>query len=396
MIKNASLACVTFLLLAGTARADLPVDFDWSEESVARVAAQRPEQLDSATPEERAKVVAILMRSPGPAALLGVLERASALDRFRTLQALDRSNATTVRRVHDALDAGGRSKLLALVQQVGRAGTAAGLQQLGVVSDCDDTAFPTTFTPDGAYAFKGSADFYRLVSRGTDGRGDGGNLHFVTARVPFLFANSRLRLHGAGIPSGTFDGDASFHRFAFGGLDGIQQSKIENVDLWLRLHPGKRFLFLGDTLQRDPEVYRWVLEHHPDQVEMVLIHKAGGPERKPEDYRGEVFFDDYVEAQAIVRDRGIVRPGARLAPDRVDVQGLPLPDTDVAKLTATEKGESLLERTKNFVEENLLVALRRSPRAGAAPAPEPARTRGLSGLLEDRLRERGERSGIDR
>jgi hypothetical protein len=374
MIRHLARSLVILCLLAGSVRAELPKGFDWDDDAVAAVAANHPEQLDAATPEERARIVGLLIGEHGAhASSLTVLSRAPALDRWRTLRILDRSNDTTVRHVYDSLDSTGQAKLFDLVNDAGAAASAAGLQQIGVVSDCDDTAFPTQFTPDGPYSFKGSGDFYRLVAFGTDGKGDPGNLHFVTARMPVFFPNSRQRLKAAGVPVGTFDGDKSFKRFAFGGLDGIEQSKEENLDLWFRLHPGQRFVLLGDTLQRDPEVYRWALQHHADQVELVLIHKAGGPVRNPADYQGEVFFDDYIQAQKIVRDRGIVRPGALLPPP-IDAAGLPPPSTDVSKETAAEKKEGFWGKVKDFFKENV-GSLTKHPPAPSKP------TTGISGTL---------------
>jgi hypothetical protein len=213
MIKTASVTSLTLLLLAGAARADLPKNFDWDEDAVSKVASRHPEQLDGATPVERARIVAVLLGNDDHSGVVKVLERAPALDRFQTLSVLDRSNDTTVRKVYDALDKGEQARLLTLVQEAGNAGTAAGRQQVGIVSDCDDTAFPTAFTPDGATTFKGSGDFFRLVEGGSDGKGDPGNLHFVTARPPILFGSTRERLEAAGMPSGTFDGDSDMKRW---------------------------------------------------------------------------------------------------------------------------------------------------------------------------------------
>src|SRR5262249_14155770 len=155
---------------------------------------------------------------------------------------------------YDNLPEEERARYLDLLASAGKAATEAGRQEIGIISDNDDTAFPTQFTPDGTTAFKGAPDFYRQVAFGSDGQGDPANVHYVSARSPELFPDSRLRLAAADMPDGTFDGDRSLSRFLTGGLDGIEQSKIENIDLWLKLHPGQRFVFLGDSLQRDPEV----------------------------------------------------------------------------------------------------------------------------------------------
>src|SRR5262245_10879990 len=140
MIRHLARSLVIVCLLAGSVRAELPKGFDWDDDAVAKVAAHHPEQLDGATPDERARIVALLLGEHGAqASTVPVLSRAPALDRWRTLRILDRSNGTTVRHVYDALATNDRAKLFDLVNEAGAAASAAGLQQIGVVSDSDDT-----------------------------------------------------------------------------------------------------------------------------------------------------------------------------------------------------------------------------------------------------------------
>ena len=355
MIKHASLATLLVLLAAAPVRADLPSGFNWDDDAVQALAAKNPAAMDSASPAERARIVGILMggSSQDHADALNVLSRASDVDRFQTFRTLDRQDSTDMRAIYDQLDAGGQAQLLQLAKSAGTAATAAGLQQTGIISDNDDTAFPTDYTPDGTTSYKGSSDFYKTVGLGTDGQGDPANIHYVSARIPALFPDSRARLAAAGLPDGTFDGDRDVKRFLTGGLDGIQASKIENIQLWLELHPGQRFVMLGDSLQRDPEVYDWALKNHPDQVELVLIHKAGGPVRNPADYKGEVFFDDYPQASQIVAGLGIPQPGAKLPDQPVDFDKLPLPDTDVSKITAAEAKVGIVTKVEDQIKENV-------------------------------------------
>lgn len=313
------------------------------------------------------------------------LAQLSDIDRFETLRVLDRTNSTTVRQLYNKLDSAGRARLLDLVQKSGAAGTKAGAQELGVISDVDDTAVPSQYTPDGAYAFKDSPAFYNLLSRGTDGSGDPANLHFVSARSPALWEDTKIRLKAAGVPLGTFDGDEDTARFLFGGLDGIQKSKIEDIDLWLKLHPGQRFVFLGDSLQRDPEVYEWVVQNHPDQVEAVMIHRAGGPARDPAKYGGETFFDTYADAIKIVNDRGIPQPGAKLADHGAeDASGLPLPDTK----PDVKKSGNFFTKIGDFFKENI-GSIFHHPKKAAPVAEAPSRTEGMTNLLQQRVQESG-------
>jgi len=326
--------------------------------------------------------------------VLRALSQLSDTDRFLTMRALDRGNETTVRVLYDHLDDASKAQLLDLCKKSGDAAKKTGLLQTGIISDVDDTALPSQYTPDGPFAFKGSQEFYKAVGLGTDGKGDPANIHFVSARLPIFYDNTIERLKAAGMPLGTMDGDSDFNRFAFGGLDGIQQSKIENIDLWLKLHPDQRFVFMGDTLQRDPEVYDWVIKNHPESVEAVLIHKAGGIDRNPADYQGETFFDTYGDAMKIVTDRGIPQPGARLPARGEDVDGIPLPSTNVDNI----KPKGFFGKAWDFIVENVASLWHREKVAPADTAKKDARgfergpseTRGVTGLLQDRVQEGAE------
>jgi hypothetical protein len=334
-----------------------------------------PGAFKNATPEElEAAVRTFLMgpregspfgteMKPGELAVKGkavlcALAQVDDLTRWKTLRLLDRRDDANVVEIFGALqgaavDGKGWSleqlQLLELVRSAGAAGTAAGLQQLGVISDNDDTAFPTQFHPNGFLAYKGAADFYKLLVGGTDGTGDRANLHYVSARPPFMGLNSLIRHRASGLGAGTTQGNEKIG-YALRGLDGIQASKEENIRLWLMLHPGQRFVCLGDTIQRDPEVYRTFLRDpaFQDQIELVLIHKAGGLTRNPADYAGEIFFGDYDEARKIVLGQGtpaiaqVPQPGARL-PAKIDLSKLPLPDTDVSKIHEDTGAKEVLD-----------------------------------------------------
>lgn len=315
--SNLSFALVIILAMASSARADgLGPDFNWDDDAISKVARSDPGALDKATTEERARLVGILMdgirMSDGDrTAVMNILARTPALQRFQVFRSLDKSNETDMRKLYDKLGSRNRVKLLELCREAGAAATAAGVQEIGIISDIDDTAIPTSFHPDGLSEFKGAGELYNLLEKGTDGNGASGDLHFVSAQPNFVWPVTRLRLDKGGIPEGTVDNRANIFSVIFGGLDGIQSSKDGNIDIWLKLHPGQKFVFLGDTRQRDPEVYRDMMAKHGDQVALTLIHNAGGKTTRTADaYPGEVFFDTYADARKIVLDRGIVGPGA--------------------------------------------------------------------------------------
>src|SRR4051812_1623123 len=111
--------------------------------------------------------------------LLAVFSGLTPLQRFRVFQLLDKAQASDLRTIYDRLSATNQARLLVLCNDAGQAATAAGLQQIGVISDVDDTAIPTEYQPDGTKTFKGAADFYNELRKNSP-------VHYVSAR-PKLF-----------------------------------------------------------------------------------------------------------------------------------------------------------------------------------------------------------------
>ena len=200
MKSNLSIALLILgvLSFAKPARADLGPDFNWDDEAISGAARTNPDSLDPATTEERARMIAILMdgirmSDDDRTAAMSVLARTPAIQRFSVFKLLDRKNETDLRKLYDKIGDHRHAALLGLCRESGAAAEQAGLEEIGIISDIDDTAIPTQFHPDGPSAFKGAGDFYKLLERGTDGTGEPGDLHFVSAQPNFLWPITRLR-----------------------------------------------------------------------------------------------------------------------------------------------------------------------------------------------------------
>jgi hypothetical protein len=115
------------------------------------------------------------------------------------------------------------------------------------------------------------------------------------------------------MPEGTIDAGNGPLTHLLEGADGTESEKVKDGRRWLRLHRAQRFILIGDTRMRDPEAYRTLLAEHPDQVALVLIHRAGGPTRDANRFPGIRFFDNYPEAEQIIRSAALVGPGGKPA-----------------------------------------------------------------------------------
>jgi hypothetical protein len=203
----------------------------------------------------------------------------------------------------DVDDPGRRARLLQLMDEAGQALTEAGAHELGIISDIDDTVAPM----GAAELFPGAGALYGALERGPDGQGQAGDIHYVTARPPLVLGDARKRLDRAGVPQGTID-DGSLAEAIFRGHDGFEDEKVRDIERQLRLHPGQKFVLIGDDTQRDPEVYRRIAEAHPDRVAGIFIHRVEGGEIDRERYPADrfVFFDSYAQASQVMTQRGLI------------------------------------------------------------------------------------------
>jgi phosphatidate phosphatase APP1 len=158
---------------------------------------------------------------------------------------------------------------------------------LSVISDIDDTVKITdvarrrellanTFLREFA-AVPGMADVYRRLNEA------GSVFHYVSAS-PWQLAKVLGDFFGvAGLPEG------SMHLKLFrlkdstplGRLPSRKRSKKRAIERIMADFPGRRFILVGDSGERDPEVYTAVARRHPDRVVSVAIrHVDGKPSRE--------------------------------------------------------------------------------------------------------------------
>lgn len=188
-------------------------------------------------------------------------------------------------------------------------------QGLSVISDIDDTVrlsqvgdlkamLRSAFCEEFA-AVPNMADVYQGC---TDREAA---FHYVSASPWQLYEPLSTFFEKAGLPQGTvhlrhyrLDGNSlGAMRFP---PDELKSAEIEKL---LLAYPGRRFLFFGDSGQRDPEVYGHIARQYRDQVLGVFIREV---ERKPDPERYEqaflgvrercVVFDDASEVKTVLAE----------------------------------------------------------------------------------------------
>ncbi len=107
---------------------------------------------------------------------------------------------------------------------------------------------------------------------------NGAAFHYVSGSPWQLYQPLAEFLRSNGFPAG------SFHLRDLHVKDGTvldlfqspEQYKLAVLDPLLRRYPGRRFVLVGDSGERDPEVYAELARRHPDQVAGILIRNVTG------------------------------------------------------------------------------------------------------------------------
>jgi hypothetical protein len=173
-------------------------------------------------------------------------------------------------------------------------GTAHVLADTGVsvISDLDDTikvsnvrdrrallraTFFEPFRP-----VEGMAAVYRHWAAA-----HGARFHYVTASPWQLYEPLAAFAAATGFPAGTWHmkqfrvQDGTFVAL----LDSPEQYKPAVLEPLLRRFPGRRFVLVGDSGERDPEIYGEIARKFPDRVVAILIRDVTGESVDAERYQ---------------------------------------------------------------------------------------------------------------
>jgi phosphatidate phosphatase APP1 len=106
----------------------------------------------------------------------------------------------------------------------------------------------------------------------------GAQFHYVSATPWQLYVPIASFLDAHGFPKGTFHlkdfrwKDRTFFNL-FGSADRYKHGRIEPL---LKRLPRRRFALVGDSGQRDPEVFGDLARRYPRQVRWIFVRELGG------------------------------------------------------------------------------------------------------------------------
>ncbi len=166
--------------------------------------------------------------------------------------------------------------------------------QFGVISDVDDTILVSRSTELIKKAqliffnnartrlpFKGVSAFYQALQEGENGQRN--NPIFYVSSSPwnlFDLLDHFCEIHD--IPQGPFllrDLGVSTGKFIKTGHEG---HKIEMIEKVFRLYPDLPFVLIGDSGQKDPEIYEKVVEKYPQKIKAIYIRDVTSDKRDQE------------------------------------------------------------------------------------------------------------------
>jgi len=171
------------------------------------------------------------------------------------------------------------------IRAVSEAFVPAATARFGIISDIDDTVLWTNVTNKLNMAlmlartnahtrkpFKGVAAFYRALREGAGGNED--NPMFYVSSSPwhlYGFLVDFLRLQG--IPVGPLLLRELGLRDVFKPTN-HGNHKLDKIELILRFYPGMQFVLIGDSGEKDPEIYAEIVRRHPQAVRMIYIRNV--------------------------------------------------------------------------------------------------------------------------
>lgn len=155
--------------------------------------------------------------------------------------------------------------------------------KIGIISDVDDTILQTfatnlikvaqlTFLQNAQMrlAFPGVATFYQALQAGADGQQD--NPIFYVSSSPwnlYDLLTEFMELHN--IPAGPLclrDLGLDADKFI---TTGHGSHKVEHIEQILETYPDLPFVLIGDSGQKDPEVYAKIARRYPERVLAIYI-----------------------------------------------------------------------------------------------------------------------------
>ncbi len=162
-------------------------------------------------------------------------------------------------------------------------------QGISVISDIDDTIkqsnvldkkqlMKNTFLKEFS-AVPGMASVYK------NWQTQGAGFHYVSSSPWQLYPALNEFIGRSGFPNGSMHlklfrvKDSSF----FNMFDAPEESKIPTISKLLESYPQRQFILVGDSGERDPEIYATIAQRYPNQIKRIYIHNINNDAQRLQD-----------------------------------------------------------------------------------------------------------------
>lgn len=201
--------------------------------------------------------------------------------------------------------------------------------EVGVVSDLDLTLIPEgsrgTFEPR---PYPGAAALLNALEYGEGGAA--GDTHYVTARLDKRVAHLPAFFAANGLPNGTIDTGNRFAPWDY------QREKIRDITRLLKADPTKKFVLIGDSSMKDPEVYRAIQTKFPEQVAAIVINKTTHAD-VAQRFDGMLLTETYAHAAAGLYRKGVLtESSARQVMKAAQAEGVAITDAEIDALLSAD------------------------------------------------------------
>ncbi|MES2534804.1 MAG: phosphatase domain-containing protein [Pseudomonadota bacterium] len=215
--------------------------------------------------------------------------------------------------------------------------------RFGVISDIDDTILWTNVTNrlnmllmlgrSNAHTrkpFKGVAAFYRALRDGAGGA-ENNPLFYVSSSPWHLFTPLITFLRLQDIPVGPLMLRELSVRTLLG-RHRHQSHKLNAIEKILRLYPHLQFVLIGDSGEKDPEIYAEVVKRHPQAIRAIYIRNVD-----PDPARIEA-LDRLIDEVRASGAQLILAPDSEFAAAHAAAEGLIRP-ANMAQVRADKKAD---------------------------------------------------------
>jgi phosphatidate phosphatase APP1 len=127
-------------------------------------------------------------------------------------------------------------------------------------------------------------------------------LVFVSGSPYNLYSRLTAFLHLRGLPPSPI-------RLKDFGTDSLTEQvnyKVKRIEEIMALLPGYRFILVGDSGEKDPEIYRIIQAKKPEAVIATLIHRVSNERMDAPRFKGQVMFNFYSGLARKLAEKGLL------------------------------------------------------------------------------------------